>query len=632
MNRPHVIYLAWGFPPAAKSCTFRMLATANSFARAGWDVTVITLTEDAWVHEQGVDRSLLAMVDPSIEVRRFPFEREDIATDIRHYSQARAEQPVKWLKEHRRHDTDLFPEVVYGRWRDAAIAAVLDTHAERAADLFVTSATPYTFFAPALALWEQDRVPYVLDYRDSWAIDIIKDQPGFAPDSPQAVFEHDVLSHAAEVWFVNDEIRDGYAAIYPQFREVLHVVRNGSDESTGTDQLPIRIPDPQDGLTFGYLGTVTFDVARMRALCDGWRLAAGRSEIIARSRLIFRGHMGTGSARGHTAQADIIEQGADVGISYGGPVPKAETAGVYAQWDALVLCLVGGRYVTSGKVYEYMSTGLPIVSVHEWDHAAAGVLNGYPLWVRNDGVDATDIADAFVAAADRACAASIEDHLQARTFAHRFERYAQMAPAIARLTEAFGAGAVPREEQAPPASSRVSVQGPDVTTATGECVVAFFTLPLKDKVVSGLAGLAARGVDVHLVGPATVDIDERVADLVVGLRAVTAPVRREEIGDVRRGSPQWVKTVATNTYRRRVLRPVVRRLGLPVSWWMAVSASPRVLQLIDEASLLVALDDGAIAMAWNAARRNPYAPAVNGLGPGLEQLESQLAQGQARAG
>ena len=62
-TRPHLLYLAWGFPPAAKSCTYRMLATANSFIEAGWDVTVLTLTEEVWRREQGIDPSLRDLID-----------------------------------------------------------------------------------------------------------------------------------------------------------------------------------------------------------------------------------------------------------------------------------------------------------------------------------------------------------------------------------------------------------------------------------------------------------------------------------------------------------------------------------------------------------------------------------------
>ena len=39
-GRPHAYYLAIGFPPAAKSCAYRMRETANQLYAEGWDVTV----------------------------------------------------------------------------------------------------------------------------------------------------------------------------------------------------------------------------------------------------------------------------------------------------------------------------------------------------------------------------------------------------------------------------------------------------------------------------------------------------------------------------------------------------------------------------------------------------------------
>lgn len=622
MSKPHLIYLAWAFPPAAKSATYRMLATANSFVRAGWDVTVISLTEDAWRHEQGLDTSLMALVDPRIRIRRVPLLREDLATDIREYDQSRAENPMQWLKQLREGDTELFPEVVYGRWRDDVVAAVRAAHADKPADLFLASATPYTFFAPALDLWQRFSVPYVVDYRDSWAIDILKDKPGFAPDSAQAQFESELLSHATEAWFVNAEIRDAYAAIYPDHAGSFHVVRNGSDAATGTDQIGIRIPDPEKGLTFGYLGTVTFDVKRMRALCDGWRIAGERNEVIRRSRLEFRGYMGTGSARGHTAQAEIIEQGRDIGISYKGVVPKAETAAVYESWDALVLCLVGGRFVTSGKVYDYMSTGLPIMSVHDWEHAAVEVLTGYPLWMRNEGVDADDIADAFERTAEMACAASVADHEQARDFSRRYERYAQFRPAVERLSRRMGHEVTwsPGPEPSAPATRKTSALPSEPRRLDGEQVVLFHTLPLRDRTRSAIGQMQRAGASVHIVGPASTHVDATTADSVIGLRKATAPVSRRDTVGMRRFTPQWAGVVATNAYRRRLLKPLVRKLGLPVMWWMSAARSSEVQSRIARATMMAAVDDGAIAMAWNAARLNHVAPTLNGVGPLMEEL------------
>lgn len=437
MSRPHLLYLAWGFPPAAKSCTYRMLATANSFNRAGWRVTVLTLSEDAWLREHGLDDSLLDLVDPEIEIERLPLYRDDLETDIRSYSRLRAQRPKQWLKWHRRRDVRQFPEVVFGRWHDELIEATRAVHDRDPVDLLLTSAAPYTFFAPALDLWEQAKVPFVLDYRDAWSIDIIHDRPAFTPTSRQGKFEQRLMTAAHEAWFVNSPIRDAYAELYPQRAADLHVVMNGSDVAIGTNRIPLRHPEPDEGLTFGYLGTVTFPAERTRAICEGWRLAGERSELVARSTLVFRGHLGAGSARGVNGHVRIISEYESIGISYDGPVAKAETADVYSSWDALVLSLVGGRYVTSGKVFDYISTGLPVMSVHEREHAAAEILRDYPLWVQNDGLTADDIARAFIATADLVEAASVEDREQARRYAEQYERYAQIEPAVRRLTAQF---------------------------------------------------------------------------------------------------------------------------------------------------------------------------------------------------
>ena len=72
--------------------------------------------------------------------------------------------------------------------------------------------------------------------------------------------------------------------------------------------------------------------------------------------------------------------GADVGVVNRGAYAKTDAAKAYAETAALVFCVPGARFVTSGKVFEYMATGKPIVSVHEPGITAADVLTGYPLW------------------------------------------------------------------------------------------------------------------------------------------------------------------------------------------------------------------------------------------------------------
>src|SRR5450759_1969962 len=146
--------------------------------------------------------------------------------------------------------------------------------------------------------------------------------------------------------------------------------------------------------------------------------------------------------RHHPGLADALSTGAEVGVRYRGPVSKTLVSELYAASDALLLVLGTGRYVTSGKVFEYLATGLPIISVHDPGNAASEVLKGYPLWF-----PASDLSPDGVAAALRAgahAAASHEPAAQAagRAFAERYSRERQLRPRITALRAAVGATSV----------------------------------------------------------------------------------------------------------------------------------------------------------------------------------------------
>ncbi|WP_438306505.1 glycosyltransferase [Streptomyces sp. HUAS TT11] len=432
-TRPHMIYLAIGFPPAAKSCAYRMRETANQFVALGWDVTVLTIAEESWEREYGLDHTLSDPVDPRVRIVELPLAREDLETDIRRFTEQRALSPVRWAKQERERHLEHFPELVFGGWRGALEQGLLDIHRELPADLLVASCAPYVNLAAAWKLWETHKVPYAIDFRDGWSVDVIGGGEAFTRDSEAGRWEERVLSEAVAVWCVNDPIADFYRERYPRLAERVHVVRNGFDP----DSVPAAqgIPDPEKGLTFGYLGSVNFKPSFLATVLDGWRTARERDPLVARSRFEIRGHIGAGASREANDHMKLIRQAEADGVLFGGPVPKAEVAGTYGRWDALVLMLVGGRFVTSGKVYEFMASGLPVVSAHEVDHDASTVLEGHPLWTGACGLDEEGLADAFVRAARMAVEATDEQRADARAHAARFTRGLLMAPGARHLTE-----------------------------------------------------------------------------------------------------------------------------------------------------------------------------------------------------
>jgi glycosyltransferase involved in cell wall biosynthesis len=234
------------------------------------------------------------------------------------------------------------------------------------------------------------------------------------------------VAEAREVWFVNEPIRAWHAREYPEHADRLHVVENGWDEGLAPAQ-HMR-PAPTGALTFGYIGTVSAKVP-LAEFVEGWTLARERDADVAASRAVIRGYLGFYAAPGRT-QVETLEQAEAVGVEFGGPVEKVDVASVYDGFDVLLLILGSGRYVTSGKVYEYLSTGLPVVSVHDPGNAATDVLRGYPLWFPAASLAPEDIADALVAAAAAARDVDEATRAEALEFGARFRRDLQLVPRV----------------------------------------------------------------------------------------------------------------------------------------------------------------------------------------------------------
>lgn len=139
------------------------------------------------------------------------------------------------------------------------------------------------------------------------------------------------------------------------------------------------------------------------------------------------GHLGYFNTSSAILRATLpIAEG--IGVSYEGPVAKTEVAAAYDSVDVLLLALAGSKYVTSGKVYEYMATGKPIVSVHVPEAAASDVLRGYPLWFPCADLSPAAIREALVKAADAARIATPEDSAACRAYAAAYTREAQLEP------------------------------------------------------------------------------------------------------------------------------------------------------------------------------------------------------------
>ncbi|MFI0485675.1 glycosyltransferase [Actinomadura sp. 9N215] len=460
-RRPRLLYLAFYFPPSRASGVYRPRATANRLTELGWDVTVFAAPLPFLYNAIGsVDEKLMETIDPRITLVRPDLNRFVWQTNLRDYSKFRATFPqmaqslYTWGQKH------VFPEH-YASWARASVRRALRMHARRKFDVVLATGNPFASFGAAWLFHKLTRTPYIIDYRDSWTLDQFGEQPRYDDGHPAWRWERRVLNGAANSLYVNEAQLSWHAERYPKAAGRMMTVLNGWD----VDTLPATAEPPPAARAeageheprFSFVGTIT-DQQPIEEMVEGFTRAREHSDMSAAC-LDLYGYFGffRGSDRAlrkRFAAADPADapEGAATegaggddeepvfapGVRYRGPVSKTELVDVYRDSDVLVFLNGGGRYVTSGKIFEYMAAARPIVSVHSPGSAAEELLRDYPLWFNPGSLDPADIAVSMVAAAKAAAGLDERQVAAARAYADRFERTVALEPLVRRLSELAG--------------------------------------------------------------------------------------------------------------------------------------------------------------------------------------------------
>lgn len=438
-KRPRLLYIAFYFPPSRASGVYRARATANHFAEAGWDVTVFAAPLPFLCDVVGsTDEKLVETIDPRITIERPAMNLYRWEHELREFSWFRGMAPTVAKRFFEWREAKQFPEQ-YVSWARSVVARAVALHRRDAFDAVLATGNPFASFAAAWAIGRLTGVPYVLDYRDSWTLDLFEDGPAFPPGHPAWKWERRAIGRAAGTVFVNDALRAWHAERYPRAADRMLVVPNGWDP----DLLDVGPPEPAPAasdrpLTFGYLGTIT-SKQPVEEMAEAFARARTHPDL-AGAELNVYGHLGffRYSHASFLPRLGLdphgrVDPASDTGLRFRGPVSKTDVSSVYAGSDVLVFLAGGGRYVTSGKIFEYMATGRPIVSVHAPDIAAREVLRDYPLWFTADSLEIDPLAQSFIAAGKAARDASPELRAEARRYGARFQRDMLLKPLEERL-------------------------------------------------------------------------------------------------------------------------------------------------------------------------------------------------------
>ena len=173
-SAPHVLYVAWGFPPCRGGGVYRALATANAFAAGGFRVTVLTASRETFLRYTGADTRWRPRSTRGIEVVRVPFAWPALETDLPQWSAVRALLPPAVAQAARAagHQATSRRSAT-ARGAAARAAAARDIHARRPGrPRRRDRPTPTSTSRWPTTCTRRRGVPYVMDYRDAWLLDV----------------------------------------------------------------------------------------------------------------------------------------------------------------------------------------------------------------------------------------------------------------------------------------------------------------------------------------------------------------------------------------------------------------------------------------------------------------------------
>lgn len=438
--KPHLLYIAFWYPPSRASGVYRALATTKAFVDAGWNVTVVTANEEFLTDEIGsVDESLVDFIPNQVSVIRVRFAFDMTQTiDVRRLGRLRANFPTLW--------TRLFQTFAplrragavmrgasprahpigdnYVGWIDPVVKTGVKLHSKTPLDHILATGNPYSAFEAARLLSGLVDVGFSIDYRDPWTIDVFTGDPNFG-DRETAVAEADIMSAASLSFHVNEPIAAAYRLKYLKSADKQLVVYNGFDP----DSIPPPSGPSEEPLTFGMLGTLN-DRWPTKPIFKAW--ADLRAELGEESRLVLGGHLGYFARSQDVLEAYLPDE--SLGFHYAGPISKGDVAAFYESLDVVILPVPNGSMVTSGKVFEAMALGKPVVCVQASGGGARVLLESRPL-VFGAEPDTQSVRDALRAAAEAARSLDETTSREAQLSATEFER----DQTISAMVEAIGA-------------------------------------------------------------------------------------------------------------------------------------------------------------------------------------------------
>ena len=348
-----ILLVSYFWPPSTEAGIHRPMAMTKHLRRMGHAVTVLTTSAYGRSPEDGrasVERGLDLQV-PYARLRG----RRHAEGIFEGGSYSRERHPLSYV---------LVPEPTVLAWAPFAVARALRLHRRRRFDAVITTSPPESAHLIGWAL-QRAGAAWVADIRDGWTFE------SFRPAWPTGLQAR--LDRALEAGLMRAADRVS-AVAQPLVDDLRHrvgaraeLVPNGWDPELvdGLAQASASPLDPERKSVV-YTGRLAIVDRSPRALVDALQeLAAEEPRAAERLELVFAGSY-TDDERALFA-TDV----APARIQVLGNLPRHHALALQREADALLLVTSGTRrHEVTGKVFEYLGAGRPIVALAGDDEAA----------------------------------------------------------------------------------------------------------------------------------------------------------------------------------------------------------------------------------------------------------------------
>lgn len=336
-RRKRVFFLTYYFPPLGGIVALRNAKTARYLADFGWDAEVFHAGDGTPAIR---DETLLDELPSSIQ--RFPVRTFEVAS----LHKALHATGLRFLSYRIQRLYLLDPQI---GWLPALLRKLKEEIALRGKpDAVFTSAAPFSINLAGLYLRTQHGIPWVADFQDEWSLNPYIQWPTPLHRKLAETYEEKTMRTADGIVTVTPPLVKLFQSARPTDMFPVKLMRDGYDEADFQSPPPPKITDKW---TLAHIGTA-YQGSDPRPILD------------CLTELIRAGRIDGGKVR--VAQ---VGRG-DMNWPKDAPFEKKE-AGFVSHGEAVawmrkshaLIILRKEASASSGKIYEYMRSGTPVIAV-----------------------------------------------------------------------------------------------------------------------------------------------------------------------------------------------------------------------------------------------------------------------------